>query len=98
VRILLDENIPESVRRALEPLGHEVDSVVSLRFILAIAAVRPTHGAVVKAVRVTLPQAPGAAFATAFIDAFQITDWSTYPNGGDWPPTPSDQPPLQLPV
>ncbi|MBI3028453.1 MAG: DUF5615 family PIN-like protein [Candidatus Rokubacteria bacterium] len=31
MRILLDENMPESVRRALRDLGHEVDSVVSLR-------------------------------------------------------------------
>lgn len=30
MRILLDENIPESVRRALQELGHHVDSVVSL--------------------------------------------------------------------
>jgi predicted nuclease of predicted toxin-antitoxin system len=31
VRILLDENMPESLRRALADLGHEVDSVASLR-------------------------------------------------------------------
>jgi hypothetical protein len=31
VRILLDENMPESVRRGLKELGHEVDSVASLR-------------------------------------------------------------------
>jgi hypothetical protein len=31
VRILLDENMPESLRRALAELGHEVDSVASLR-------------------------------------------------------------------
>jgi predicted nuclease of predicted toxin-antitoxin system len=31
MRILLDENMPEPVRRALQDLGHEVDSVVSLQ-------------------------------------------------------------------
>lgn len=31
MRILLDENIPESVRRALRALGHEADSIFSLR-------------------------------------------------------------------
>jgi len=31
VRILLDDNMPESLRRALVELGHEVDSVASLR-------------------------------------------------------------------
>jgi len=31
VRILLDESMPESLRRALSELGHEVDSVASLR-------------------------------------------------------------------
>lgn len=31
MRILLDENMPESLRRALGELGHEVDSVASLR-------------------------------------------------------------------
>ena len=31
MRILLDENMPESLRRALVELGHEVDSVASLR-------------------------------------------------------------------
>ena len=30
MRVLLDENMPEPVRRALRALGHEVDSVVSL--------------------------------------------------------------------
>jgi uncharacterized alpha-E superfamily protein len=30
MRILLDENMPESVRHALRELGHEVDSVASL--------------------------------------------------------------------
>jgi predicted nuclease of predicted toxin-antitoxin system len=30
VRILLDENMPESVRSALREIGHEADSVVSL--------------------------------------------------------------------
>ena len=29
--ILPDENMPESLRRALAELGHEVDSVTSLR-------------------------------------------------------------------
>lgn len=31
MRILLDENMPESLRRALVELGHTVDSVASLR-------------------------------------------------------------------
>jgi Domain of unknown function (DUF5615) len=31
VKILLDENIPESLAGALEDLGHEVDSVNSLK-------------------------------------------------------------------
>src|SRR5262249_43496331 len=31
VRILLDENMPESLRRVLVELGHEVHSVASLR-------------------------------------------------------------------
>jgi predicted nuclease of predicted toxin-antitoxin system len=31
VKILLDENIPESLAAALEDLGHEVDSVNSLK-------------------------------------------------------------------
>ena len=31
MRILLDENMPESLRLALSELGHEVDSVASLR-------------------------------------------------------------------
>lgn len=31
MRILLDENMPESLRTALAGLGHEVDSVASLR-------------------------------------------------------------------
>jgi predicted nuclease of predicted toxin-antitoxin system len=31
LRILLDENMPESLCRALSQLGHEVDSVASLR-------------------------------------------------------------------
>lgn len=31
MRILLDENMPESLRQALSELGHEVDSIASLR-------------------------------------------------------------------
>jgi hypothetical protein len=31
MRVLLDENMPEPVRRALRNLGHQADSVVSLR-------------------------------------------------------------------
>ena len=31
MRSLLDENMPESLRRALQGIGHEVDSVASLR-------------------------------------------------------------------
>jgi len=31
VKILLDENLPESLVAALQRLGHEVDSVNSLR-------------------------------------------------------------------
>jgi hypothetical protein len=56
VRILLDENMPESLRRALAELGHEVDSVTSLRL-------------------------KGLDNGRAF----RRTDWSRFPNGGDWP-------------
>jgi len=31
VRILLDENLPESLVSALQPLGHQVDTINSLR-------------------------------------------------------------------
>jgi hypothetical protein len=55
VRIRLDENMPESLRRAL------------------------------KVLRVTLAQAPRARFTDAFVEACRLTDWSRFPNGGDWP-------------
>ncbi len=112
MRVLLDENMPESVRRALRELGHHVDSVTSLRlkgldndrlyrevaqgyelcfsrdrvFVASVRAIdRPGS---VKVIRVSLPQAPRDLFARAFIEAFQQTDWSAWPNGSDWPITP----------
>ena len=110
--IVLDENMPESLRRALTELGHEVDSVASLRlkgldngrlyqdvahvaqryelcfskdrlFVHSIRAIdRP---GTVKVLRVTLAQAPRLRFTDAFVEAFRVTDWSRFPNGGDWP-------------
>ena len=109
MRILLDENMPESVRVALRQLGHEADSVVSLRlqgldnsrlyqevvqsyelcftkdrgFVLAVRAI--ANPGSVKVLRVTLAQEPRGRFTAAFLAAFQASDWSKYPNGGDWP-------------
>ena len=109
MRILLDENMPESVRIGLRRLGHEADSVVSLhleglensrlhrevaqaydlcftkdrRFVEAVRSIGVS--ATVKLVRVTIPQESGGRFTRAFLAAFEATDWSRYPNGGDWP-------------
>lgn len=109
MRILLDENMPESVRLALRDLGHEVDSVVSLRLTgldngrlyREIARsydlfLTKDHGFVkaargidapvsVKVVLVRLQQGTGSGYARAFVEAFQRTDWSAYPNGSEWP-------------
>ena len=90
-------------------LGHQVDSVASLRlkgldnsrlyreaaqsyelcftkdraFVANVRAVdRPGS---VKVFRVTLPQAAGQEFTRRFVDVFQQTDRSAYPNGSDWP-------------
>ncbi len=109
MRVLLDENMPESLRVALRRLGHEVDSVTSLRlkgldngrlyrevaqsydlcftrdeeFVLSVRAVdRPGS---VKVLRVTFRQAPRGEFTRRFLEAFGQTDWSSYPNGSDWP-------------
>ena len=109
MRILLDENMPESLRRALTELGHAVDSVASLRlkgldngrlyedvaqrydlyfskdrlFVHSVRAIdRPRA---VKVLRVTLAQAPRRRFTDAFVEAFRVSDWSRFPNGGDWP-------------
>jgi len=109
MRVLLDENMPESVHVALQELGHQVDSVVSLRltgldngrlyrevaqsydlcftkdadFVRIVRTIdRPGS---VKVLRVTIPQTPRGRFTGEFIEAFQRTDWSAYPNGSDWP-------------
>jgi hypothetical protein len=39
----------------------------------------------VKVLRVPLAQAPRHRFTDAFVEAFRLTDWSRFPNGGDWP-------------
>lgn len=109
MRILLDENMPESVRLALRDLGHEVDSVVSLRltgldngrlyreiaqsydlfFTKDHGFVRTARAidapASVKVILMRLQQAPRSGYARAFVEAFQRTDWSVYPNGSEWP-------------
>jgi hypothetical protein len=54
-----------------------------LLFVHSVRAIdRP--GAV-KVLRVTLAQAPRRRFTDAFVKAFRLTDWSRFPNGGDWP-------------
>ncbi len=90
MRILLDENMPESVRHALQDLGHEVDSVVSLRlsgldraFVRTVRAIDTP--ASVKVILIGLRQGPRGEYARAFSEAFQRTDWSTYPSGSEWP-------------
>jgi hypothetical protein len=109
VRILLDENMPESLRRALAEPGHAMDSVTSLRlkgldngrlyqdvaqrydlcfskdrlFVYSVRAI--DQPGAVTVLRVTLAQAPRGRFTEAFIEAFRRTDWSRFPNGGDWP-------------
>ncbi|HEV8309722.1 MAG TPA: DUF5615 family PIN-like protein [Methylomirabilota bacterium] len=109
MRILLDENMPESVRHALRELGHEVDSVATLHltgldngglyqelapsydlfFTRDRAFVRTVRAidtpASVKVILVRLPQGPRGGYARAFVKAFQRTDWSTHPNGSEWP-------------
>ena len=100
MRILLDENMPESLRRALTELGHEVDSDngrlyqdVAQRYDLCFSKDRLFVHSVraidrpgaVTVLRVTLAQAPRGRFTEAFIEAFRRTDWSRFPNGGDWP-------------
>lgn len=109
MRILLDENLPESLLAALRKLGHQADSVNSLRLKgLANGALyrkvahdydllftrdagfagsaRGRQGSGnMKLLRVTLPQTRARQFLASFIEAFEKTDWSAYPNGGDWP-------------
>ena len=53
------------------------------RFVEGVRAIdRPGP---VKVIRVTRPQAPRGQFTRAFVEAFQQTDWSAYPNGSDRP-------------
>jgi len=109
MKILLDENLPESLVLALRRLGHEVDSVNSLRlkgldnstlyrqvaqqYDLCFTKdagfvhnVRQMPGpSRTKVLRVVLPQQPAKFFASAFVRAFEQSDWSRYQNGSDWP-------------
>ncbi len=39
----------------------------------------------VKVILVRLRQGPRGGYARAFVEAFQRTDWSVYPNGSEWP-------------
>ncbi len=111
MRILLDENMPESVRHVLREIGHEVDSVASLRltgldngrlyreiaqsYDLFFTRDRPFVRTVrtidtpvsVKVILVRLRQEPRGRYARAFVEAFQRTNWSAYPNGSEWPAT-----------
>jgi hypothetical protein len=72
VRVLLDENMPESVRIRLRRMGYETVRSVDVP-------------ATVKVIRVALPQESGGRFTRAFLAAFEATDWARYPNGSDWP-------------
>ena len=84
MRILLDENMPESVR-LYQDVAQRYDLCFSKDrlFVHSVRAIdRP--GAV-KVLRVTLAQAPRGRFTDAFVEAFRLTDWSRFPNGGDWP-------------
>jgi len=101
--------MPESLRRLVEKLGHEVDSVNSLRlkgldngtlyrqvaiaydlcftrdagFAHNVRQMRdPSH---VKVLSVIIRQQRVQSFISAFVDAFQKSDWSRYSNGDDWP-------------
>ncbi|MCS7197625.1 MAG: DUF5615 family PIN-like protein [Candidatus Bipolaricaulota bacterium] len=97
MRILVDENLPESLVDALRQLGHEVDSVNSLRLkgldnsTLYLQAgfvhnVRQmSFPSRTKLLRVVLPQQAAKLFVESFVKAFQQTDWSRYDNGDDWP-------------
>lgn len=38
-----------------------------------------------KLLRVLLPQKPQDEFVSEFIAAFQLTDWTQFSNGDDWP-------------
>lgn len=109
MRILLDENMPESIRLGLRDLGHEVDSVVSLgligldngrlyrevaqsydlfltkdrAFVQTVRAIdSPARG---KVILMRLPQEPRRRYTRTFLENFRETDWSTYPNGSEWP-------------
>lgn len=109
MKILLDENMPESLAGALKDLGHEVDSVNNLKlkgidngtlyrqvavdYELCFTRdagfahnVRQTRDpSRVKVLCVIVPQQRVEVFVPAFIDAFQVSDWSRYSNGDDWP-------------
>lgn len=39
----------------------------------------------VKVLRVVVPQQRTESFVSAFVDAFQKSDWLRYSNGDDWP-------------
>ncbi len=109
MKILLDENMPESLLDALERLGHEVDSVNSLKlkgldngrlyrqvaiaydlcftkdagFVHNVRQMREPSQ--VKLLHVIIPQQRVEPFITAFVEAFQSSDWPRYANGDDWP-------------
>jgi hypothetical protein len=109
VKILLDENMPESLLDALERLGHEVDSVNRLKLKgldngrlyreVAIAydlcftkdagfvhnARQMREPSQLKLLHVIIPQQRVEPFITAFVEAFQSSDWPLYANGDDWP-------------
>jgi len=84
MRVLLDENMPESVRAALQELGrYDLCFTKDADFVRIVRTIdRPGS---VKVLRVTIPQTPRGRFTGEFIEAFQRTDWSAYPNGSDWP-------------
>ena len=109
MRILLDENLPESLANQLRQLGHQVDTINNLHlkgldngtlyrhvaqnydlcftkdsgFAHNVRQQREASTATL--LRVSLHQQPAKLFAATFIEHFQQTDWSQYPNGSDWP-------------
>ena len=109
MRILLDENLPESLANELRQVGHEVDTINSLRlkgldngtlyrhvaqsydlcftkdtsFAHNVRHMR--EASTTTLLRVALPQQPAKLFVSIFMQHFQQTDWTHYPNGSDWP-------------
>ena len=79
MKILLDENLPESL------LAAQAYDLCFTRDAGFVHNVRQTQQpANVKVLRVAIPQRRAGLFVDVFVKAFVAADWSQYANGNDW--------------